>query len=392
MSAKVIKDGRILKPIVQRIAPEKFQTWMRRGFPEIGDVILTTEGPLGQVAQIDDEGYALGQRLVLLRGQRGVLDNRFLRYWLMSFEGQQRLQARATGTTVAGISQATLRRLPISKPDFPEQVAIGDVLGSLDDKIEANRRMNETLEGTARALFKSWFIDFDPVRAKAEGRPTGLATEIDLLMPSSMDESETHPSGWSTSGFDLLATPGSEAVSADVLGDDTPYIALEHMPRRSIVLAEWEGAGGLGSNKSRFRENDILFGKLRPYFHKVGLALVDGVCSTDIVVLRPKASHFRAMTLFAASSDAFVSFVDVASTGTKMPRTNWARMKQFQVVDPGPAIAGTFEDVVSPMLARIKLNTQQSRTLADLRDLLLPKLMSGAIRVRDAEKMLEQVA
>ena len=172
-----------------------------------------------------------------------------------------------------------------------DQRVIAHILGTLDDKIELNRRMNATLEAMARALFKSWFVDFDPVRAKVEGRDTGLPREIADLFPDGFEESAVGevPRGWRVGTLGDVADHPRRTVQPGKIDATTPYIALEHMPRRCIALSDWGEADGLESNKFEFKKGEILFGKLRPYFHKVGIAPVDGVCSTDIVVVTPRA-------------------------------------------------------------------------------------------------------
>ena len=166
ITARVVKGGRIKTP-TEFIAIEDYGSWMRRGVPRRGDVVITTEAPLGEVAQLDRQRVALAQRLILLRGKSGILNNRFLNFLIQSAPVQDQLRARASGTTVLGIKQRELRQIGIVLPPIQEQHAIAHILGTLDDKIELNRRMNRTLEEMARVLFKSWFVDFDPVRAKA---------------------------------------------------------------------------------------------------------------------------------------------------------------------------------------------------------------------------------
>ena len=143
---------------------------MRRGLPQSGDIVMTTEAPLGEIAQLDGRKVALAQRLITLRGKPDLLDNTYLKFLMQSEFVQHQLHSRATGTTVLGIKQSELRQVTLVMPPLPEQRSIAHILGTLDDKIELNRRMNETLEALALAIFKAWFVDFDPVRAKAEGR------------------------------------------------------------------------------------------------------------------------------------------------------------------------------------------------------------------------------
>jgi len=163
-----------------------------------------------------------------------------------------------------------LKALDVVLPPPAEQRAIAHILGTLDDKIELNRRMSETLEAMARALFKSWFVDFDPVRAKMEGRDPGLPQPLADLFPDSFEDSELGeiPRGWEVGTLGDVAQHPRRGVQPDSIKPETPYIALEHMPKRCIALSDWGVADGLGSSKFEFRKGEILFGKLRPYFHR----------------------------------------------------------------------------------------------------------------------------
>ena len=273
----------------------------------------------------------------------------------------------------------------------PVEAALAEFFGTLDDKIALNRRMNRTLEAMARAIFKDWFVDFGPVRAKMEERDPYLSPEIWELYPDALDD-EGKPVEWNQGTLADVAESPRRGVSPADVSEDTPYIGLEHMPRRSIALSEWERAGKVESNKTRFHRGDILFGKLRPYFHKVGFAPLDGICSTDIVVAIPRAQEWEAFALVCLSSDEFVDYTDRTSTGTKMPRTSWKMMAQYKVCLPPAHVAFAYQGVAGPLLERLGANVRETFVLAHIRDLLLPKLMSGEIRLREAEQAMEAVA
>jgi len=206
ITAKVVKGGRIETPD-EFIAVDDYEAWMRRGIPEPGDVVITTEAPLGEVARLGSERVALAQRLITLRGKPGFLDNGFLKFLMQSDDVQDQLRSRASGTTVLGIKQSELRKILLTLPPIGEQRAIAHILGTLDDKIELNQRMNETLEAMARALFKSWFVDFDPVRAKSENRDPGLPEPLADLFPDTFEDSELGeiPKGWEVRSLDEIA-------------------------------------------------------------------------------------------------------------------------------------------------------------------------------------------
>ncbi|MEJ7810682.1 MAG: restriction endonuclease subunit S [Gemmatimonadaceae bacterium] len=313
------------------------------------------------------------------------LDMRWLYYAIKHYK----LGEIDDGSPIPSTTRAAVYMLELEVPPPREQRAIAYILGTLDDKIELNRRMSETLESMARALFKSWFVHFDPVRARAEGRDSRLAKHLADLFPDSFEDSELGeiPNGWQVGIMADVAENPRRGVRPTALDALTPYIGLEHMPRRSIALSEWGHAETLESNKFRFQKGDILFGKLRPYFHKVGIAPVDGVCSTDILVVASTRRPWFGFVLGHMSSTAFVEHTNAGSTGTKMPRTNWQEMSRYPIVLPSEALADRFNRLTEPLVERIIAGIHESRTLNTLRDTLLPKLISGEMRVKDAERL-----
>jgi type I restriction enzyme S subunit len=316
-----------------------------------------------------------------------------LRYLRPNFVGI----ARNKQTTGLGhVTKRDLENIEAAYPELPEQRAIAHILGTLDDKIELNRRMNETLEAITRALFKSWFVDFEPVRAKMEGRwrkgesLPGLPARFWDLFPERLVQSELGeiPEGWEVGTLGDVADHSRHSIQPDNIEPGTPYIALEHIPKRCIALSEWSTADGLESTKFVFKRGEILFGKLRPYFHKVGVAPVDGVCSTDIVVVSPESHDWFGFVLGHISSSQFIEYTNAGSTGTKMPRTSWNDMARYGLTLPPEPTAQALNALVQPLIERMAASVHESRGLAALRDALLPKLISGEIRVTDTERFL----
>ena len=313
------------------------------------------------------------------------LDTRWAYYQLLT----QDINGMDSGSAIPSTSREDFYGLPVEVPPLAEQRVIAHVLGTLDDKIELNRQMNETLEEMARALFKSWFVDFEPVRAKMEGRwrrgesLPGMPAHLYDLFPGRLVESEAGevPEGWEVRALGEVATQRRSGVKPEEIDPDTPYIALEHMPKRCIALSEWGASDGLASGKFRFERGDVLYGKLRPYFHKVGVAPLDGVCSTDIVVISPESPDWFGFVLGHTSSSEFVDYTDAVSTGTKMPRTKWADMARYRVALPSMELAGTFNEMIQPWIWSLLSAIHESRTLAKQRDALLPMLVSGEVRV-----------
>ncbi len=562
-----VKDGRINLSGVRRITHEHFDEWTRKANPESFDIVLSRRCNPGETGFVS-EGlkFALGQNLVLLRSDGTKVLKPFLR-WLVRgprWWGQVDKYINV-GAIFDSLKCADIPNFSLPIPPLPEQRAIAHIHGTLDDKIELNRRMNETLEEMARALFKSWFIDFDPVHAKAalrrhaaaqitpplggsrqakgdspQARRWGVArrhyprralptartlrkpqTDAEALLwyyirdkqldghkfrrqqpigpyivdfaclskkvlieldggqhaeQQTQDEARDHflrnegyrvlrfwnnevfencdgvleairaavqdpppqqsapdgltattppqggsdwtverarayldgmdpsiaalfpdrfvdselgevPEGWRVGNLEDIAKHPRRGVQPNDINFGTSYIALEHMPKRSIALSEWNTTASVGSNKYEFRRGEFLFGKLRPYFHKVGIAPVAGVCSTDIVVVTSNAKLWSSFVLFCISSDEFIAYTDQTSTGTRMPRTSWKTMRQFEICLPTESLAALFQSIAQPMIDRILANCQESRALAILRDTLLPKLISGEVRVGDMERL-----
>ena len=348
---------------------------------EDGENLRTRNTPIAFLA---DGKFWVNNHAHIVRGNH-MADTKFLLYALSGLD----VRGYLTGSTMPKLTQGNLNRVSLLTPPLFEQRAIAHILGTLDDKIALNRRMNETLEAMARALFKDWFVDFGPTRAKAESRDPYLAPEIWDLFPDKLDV-DGKPEGWEFGRLADIADSPSRGVLPSEVSEDTPYIGLEHMPRHSVALTEWGEAGKVTSNKNVFKRGEFLFGKLRPYFHKVGVAPIDGICSTDIVVIAPRSPHWSALTLACISTDDFVNYTNTTSTGTKMPRTSWKTMGQYELCFSTVRVAQAFEGTIGLLTTRIVSNIHECKALSQSRDLLLPKLMSGEIRVGDADKIVQE--
>ena len=362
--------------------------WHDKALTDGPTVIVGRKGTVGSVHYSPEPCWPIDTTFFISDGDTELM--RFKYYALSALD----LETMNMDSAVPGLNRNAFHAREIRTPPLPKQRAIARVLGALDDKIDLNRRINETLEAMARALFKSWFVDFAPVRAKAEGRDTGLPGHIADLFPDRLVDSELGeiPEGGKVGNLADISAASRQSVDPANLDDDTPYIGLEHMPRRSISLMDWGSVGKVTSGKSIFRKGDILFGKLRPYFHKVGVVPVNGVCSTDIVVIIPKTEEWSAFVTACVSSVDFVDYTDRTSTGTKMPRTNWKTMSGYRIYLPEISVVRMFQNVVQPILDRIIANIHEARSLATLRDALLPRLVSGELRLGEAVERLESTA
>lgn len=286
-----------------------------------------------------------------------------------------------------------IRILPVPMPrDLKVALALGTTAELFNERVALLQRSNSALEAVAQALFKSWFVDFDPVRAKAEGRePEGIDAATAALFPSDFDRSELGdvPSSWRIQSLGSVAGNFREQAKPELLDPDTPYVGLEHMPRKSIALMDRGEAEGLASGKFWYSPCDILFGRLRPYFHKVGVAAERGICSTDILVVRPHEPEWFGYCVGQFSSDVLIAYATQVSNGARMPRVGWKDLAAYKVVTPPDQVAAAFDRLVRPMITRIHQNIEHARTLGNVRDTLLPRLISGKLRLPDAERKIE---
>lgn len=368
VTAKVIKDGRILDTPAEFISADFYDEWMRRGLPQPLDVLVTTEAPLGEVAILHgSEKLALAQRVILLRARSGKIDPRFLYYALQGEFAQGELRARASGTTVSGIKQSELRQARI--PTFPLAVQrrIVDVLSSLDDLFDNNLRRIRILEDMVRALYREWFGESRVSEDEAQRSQGRLAA------------------GWSLARLGDLAEETRRNVSKGSLQAEAKYVGLEHIPRRSLALDAWEELTELGSNKLGFKKGEVLFGKIRPYFHKVSVAPFDGVCSADTIVIRPTIPDDYGLVVATVSSDAFVQHATVTSNGSKMPRANWSVLREYPVAVPDRALAKRFTDFVMNVVSLQQNLVFQNMNLRQTRDLLLPRMLSGQLSLEEID-------
>ena len=290
-------------------------------------------------------------------------DARFIKY-LFDALLQRKYKQFAQGAAQDNLSQSKLLSLKFPIPGISEQKQIADVLSAYDDLIENNRRRIQLLEQAARLLYKEWFVHLR--------FPGHEHTQI----------IDGVPEGWEKKVLGDVCFEVRETVSPSALEANTPYIGLEHMPRRSITLCEWGQAEQVTSSKHRFREGEILFGKIRPYFHKVGIALTDGVASSDAIIIRPLNSHLLPLVLMTTTSDGFVAVTaQQMKEGSKMPRADWKQMQQYPVPLPPDGLLRPFNDFIDPILNQLKNLAFANKRLGAARDLLLPKLMNGEVAV-----------
>ncbi len=315
---------------------------------EPGDIVFARKGAVERTAWIraGEAGYFLGSDGLRLRVD-GSVSSRFLSYALRSARTRAWLLQNAGGSTLLSLNQETICRVPLTLPDLPTQTAIADLLGALDDKIAANDRVVASLDALVRA------------------------------------EVERYANG-DTARIGELAQLGTQKWN----GSDAPvaYLGLEHLPRRVLWPSEFGSSADVTSQKSHFEPGDLLFGKLRPYFHKVVVAPCAGVCSTDILVLRARDAALAGWMWAVVSSDSVVAAVTAGSTGTRMPRASWTELAEVSVPWPGRDRAVELSQMIEQLSAKARAAIAESRQLAATRDALLPELMSGRLGVLQSSR------
>ena len=303
----------------------------------------------------------LGRRMALIRSDRTKALPRFLYYYFLTPAWRAVMESHmVSGATVDRIPLAKFPDFEVCLPDLNVQHRMASILSAYDDLIENNRRRIRLLEQAARMLYEEWFV-----RLRFPGHE-GLTVTNGV------------PDGWKTEPLSVLCNEVRESVDPKTLPPDSAYIGLEHMPRRSITLNEWTSSEGVESTKLAFREGDVLFGKIRPYFHKVGFALTDGIASSDAIVVRPADPDDYEYLLLLLSSDRFVSLASkTVREGSKMPRADWRFLSASDVLVPELSVLNAFRQVLRPVLDQLRNLALTSRRLAAARDLLLPRLMNG---------------
>lgn len=365
-----------------------------------GDVIFTHAGSIGQVAFIPQSShfkrYVLSQRQFYMRCDLRKVLPEFVVAYFKTPEGRHKLLANTSQVGVPSIAQPVtyLRTIEIPLPPLSEQRAIAHILGTLDDKIELNRRMSETLEAMARALFKSWFVDFDPVRAKAEGRwrrgesLPGLPAHLWGLFPDSFEDSELGeiPKGWEVGcvddEFNLTMGQSPPGTTYNEVGDGVPFYQ-----GRSDFGFRFPTQRVYCTAPTRFAQQGDTLISVRAPVGDINMAAEECAIGRGVAAARHKTGS-RTFSYQFMHSQAEV-FDHFATEGTVFGSIGKKDFLAIPCVRPPHDLIMEFERYLEPVDSQIEAFEHKTSTLAALRDTLLPKLISGEIRVKDAERTLE---
>jgi len=405
-----IRSGVFRLEEAARVSEETYLERIKRAEPIYGDLLYSREGTyFGIAAEVPKNvRVCLGQRMVLLRPASKILNFRFLRYWLNSPTLTSHIYGHRDGTVAERLNLPTIRGLPVPIPPLPEQRAIAHILGTLDDKIELNQQMNRTLEAIARAIFKSWFADFDPVRAKMDGRqPAGMDAATADLFPGEFEDSPLGmiPKGWNTIPLeDLFFIPLRNGLTKPKrvrglgtymvnMGELFAYRRIGDIEMDRVPLTESE------AEKNLLQTGDLLFARQSLTWEGAGQ------CSIVTEAKEPRTfeSHLIRCRLNPEKAVSWyyfyyfwsnegrgriVSLIEqVAAAGIR-----GSDLAKLTVLTPPIKIQRCFGVLVEPLEKKMASNDTESRTLASIRDALLPKLLSGEIRVKEAERLVEAAA
>lgn len=334
ITAKIVKNGSILPPN-EFIAEGDYDAWMTRGLPRISDVVLTTEAPLGEVAQLKDAHVALAQRIIVLRAKDDVLDNTFLKYFLLSSEGQARLKLRETGTTVTGIKSSELQEVLIPIPALSEQKKIAQILSSLDDKIEVNNQINRNLEEQMQAIYKE-FAD------------------------NSKNKVPLHD----------LCSYANEKILVSNLNANNYFSTENILPNKAGAVDA--SALSTCSMTTKVQPGDILVSNIRPYFKKILFCATHGGCSPDVLCFRPHNPIYSSYLYCSLYSDTFFDYMMSGAKGTKMPRGDKNHIMSYLISMPDKPDIIIFNSIVVPIMQECIQNRKENNMLSNLLDTLLP--------------------
>lgn len=385
VNIRCLRDGRLLRSEMTCLDPKEVSEKYSHFLLDEGDYVVSSSGTLGRLAEVfpQDLPCMLNTSVIRFRPKNPTtLDRQYLRYFLTSKLFENQILSFANGSAQLNYGPSHLKQMGIIVPPRDVQTEIGQTLGSLDDRITLLRETNRTLEAIAQAIFKSWFIDFDPVRAKMEGRTlAGLDEETAALFPDELVESEIGlvPKGWAVEGLDRVANylnglalqkfppTGHDDLpvikiaqlrKGDTIGADKASRALkpEYIVKDGDVLFSWSGSleveiwcGGEGAlNQHLFKVTSEKFEK---WFY--------------FLWTRKHLEHFRQIA---------------ASKATTMGHIQRSHLSDAKVVVPDKKVLAVANELFNPIIDRITANALQSKTLAEIRDALLPRLISGKLR------------
>jgi len=434
ITAKDVIGGEINFNTARKTTQEAYDTKLtKKSRPKIGDVLLTKDGTLGRLAIVQQEGLCINQSVAVLRPNQKILPE-YLFYLLSTPDYQRQMIGDSDGTVIKHIYITRVGKMEVDIPSIEVQKARLKHLISLDGKIKNNRQTNQTLEHIAQALFKCWFVDFEPTRAKIIAKEKGANTAIQelaaqaiicgamtlekleaitqnlettlqqaineklsqanqtpinteqlkttaALFPNALVDSELGeiPEGWNAGQLSDIAMFTSNRISVEELSVET-YISTENMLENKAGI---RNAASLPSAATviKFEPLHILVSNIRPYFKKIWLSNFNGGRSADVLGFESKHQGTSEFLYNLLYQDQFFDYMMLTSKGAKMPRGDKDAIMQFAIAVPPVELMKYFSQRVEAFYNLINMNRSGGRSLSELRDTLLPKLLSGELNV-----------
>ncbi|MEO0369327.1 MAG: restriction endonuclease subunit S [Pseudomonadota bacterium] len=368
ITARNVRMGYIDDSTWEFVAAEDYDNWMTRGIPRAGDVLFTTEAPLGNACMFPDSGkYAVGQRTVTLRTFKTILNAEYLLYFILSERGQRIIDIRSSGSTAKGIKSSELKKVRIPYPPLPEQTKIAQILATWDKAIETVEKLIENSKQQKKALMQQLLMGKKRFKEFGES--------------------------WNPYAFEDFAGLSKQKHDPKASDAKIECIELEHIEQLTSRLIGSTTTNPTMSTKSVFRKNDILFGKLRPYLRKYWLANKKGVCSTEIWVFQANENFvIPEYLIFLVQMDYFIGHTNISS-GTHMPRADWNVVKE--TIFHLPSIEEQKKIAAALSCSDKEIESLQN-TLVQLvceKKVLMQQLLTGKRRVKvDTTKPIAETA
>ncbi len=366
----------------KRVSAQTYNTWFRKGHPKCGDVLFATVGSIAEVAYVNVQRGCIAQNLIALRPNQSIIDGEFLYYLLTGKAMKAKLLSLNISSVQPSIKVPHLLKSQIKIPEVSQQKRIAHILGTLDDKIELNRRMNAMLESMARALFKSWFVDFDPVHAKQQGRqPAYMDPATAALFPSEFEDSELGPipKGWEVRSLDQIAAflNGLALQKFPVkIGKSLPVIKIAQLRKGNTMGAD-ECSADI-PEQYIVQNGDVLFSWS-------GSLLVDLWCggkgALNQHLFKVTSTQFPKWFYYLWTQHHLQDFrTTAASKATTMGHIQRHHLTAAKTIVPPMELLSALSNTTAPIIDLLLQNSANSRTLSALRDLLLPELVGGQLQ------------
>ena len=377
------------------VSPE-FHAKIKKSALRPSDVVIVRTGKPGTCAVIPEWlPDANCSDLVIVRCGPNIRP-KFLSYWVNSVAAHH-VSAHLVGAVQQHFNVGAAKTMKVATPDLSIQDQVVAVLGALDDRIALLRETNATLEAIAQALFKSWFVDFDPVHAKARSEPPqGMDDATAALFPDSVEESELGmiPKGWRVGVLADISDLNPESWSAKQHPETVAYIDLANTKDNVVAeVTEYNFDEAPSRARRVLRRGDTIVGTVRPgnrSFAFIGETRANLTGSTGFAVLRPKHPANTEYVYIAATADSSIEYLAHVADGGAYPAVRPEVVSNLQCIVPSEDILREFHELAQPIFIKITDNHQQAKTLAQLRDTLLPKLISGQLRLPEAEALLAE--